>query len=124
MLNNNTINILKKNIEKHGIEISFKRKPKNAYGEIDNNADFSIIATIRGIFHESNNFFNAVITTDKGSVETKKTPAILTAFENKALLQKDDICDINGTQYRIASFYDADLSNKFVDISLELIWNG
>ena len=34
-LNNNTINIIKRNIEKHGIEISFKRKPKNAYGEID-----------------------------------------------------------------------------------------
>lgn len=121
MLNKNTINIIKRNIEKHGIEISFKRKPKNAYGEIDNNTDFSVIATIRGIFHESNNFFNAVIMADKGSVETKKTPAILTVFENKALLQKDDICDINGTQYRITSFYDADLSNKFVDISLELI---
>lgn len=123
MLNKNAINILKRNLNKNGIEISFKRKSENAYGEIDVNSAYTTVATIKGIFHEGNSFFNTVITADKGRTESKKSPAILTEYENISALKINDVCDINGTQYKIISFYDVDLSNKFIDISMELIFN-
>lgn len=123
MLNSNTINILKRILRTNGIDVDFKRKRENAYGEIDVNAEYINITTIRGIFHEGYDFFNMVITSDAGRTETKKRPAILTIFENKDDLKINDICIINGTKYRIISIYDVDLANHFIDISLELIFD-
>lgn len=123
MLNQNSINILKRILRTNGIDINFKRKRENLYGEIDVNAEYINIASIRGIFHEGHDFFNVVITSDAGRTETKKRPAILTLFENKDDLKINDICIINGTKYRITSIYDVDLSNYFVDISLELVFD-
>ena len=123
MLNKNAINIINKNIQRNGIQISFYRKQENPYGEIDLDAAFSLAAKINGIFHEGNSFFNTVRTVDGSRTETKKSPAILTYYENLELLKINDVCDINGTKYKIISFYDVDLSNKFIDISMELIFN-
>ena len=46
MLNKNAINILKRNINKNGIEINFKRRSENKYGEVDINADYFIVKKI------------------------------------------------------------------------------
>lgn len=123
MLNKNAINIINKNIQRNGIKISFYRKEENPYGEIDVNTDFSLIAEILGIFHEGNNFFNTVSTADGSRTETKKMPAVLTYYENLEILKINDVCNINGTKYRIISFQDVDLTNKFIDVSMELIFN-
>lgn len=123
MLNSNTINIIKRALRVQGIDINFQRKSENAYGEIDVDSEYTNVGTIKGIFHESNDFFNVVITADKGRTETKKRPAILTLYENKDILKINDICIINGTKYQIISIYDVDLSNNFIDISLELIFS-
>lgn len=122
MLNKNTINILNKNLQKQGIDISFYRRVKNAYNEIDVNSSFLFVGKIKGLFHESENFYNYVNKGDKGQSEDKKVPAILTTYSSKDILSIDDVCDINGTKYKITSFYDIDLSNNFIDISLELIF--
>lgn len=122
MLNKNAINIINKNIQRNGIEISFYRKEENLYGEIDVNTDFSLITEIKGIFHEGDSFFNTVQTTDGSRTETKKAPAVLTYYENLETLKINDVCNISGTKYRIISFQDVDVSNKFIDISMELIF--
>lgn len=123
MLNKNTVNIINKDIQRNGIKINFYRQQQNDYGEIDVNADLVFVSEIMGIFHEGNNFYNTVQKRDGSRTELNKTPAVLTYYNNLQTLKINDICEINGTKYRIISFYDIDLSNKFIDISMELIFD-
>ena len=123
MLNKNTINIINKDIQRNGIKINFYRQQQNDYGEIDVDADLVFVSEITGIFHEGNNFYNTVQKRDGSRTELNKTPAVFTYYNNLQTLKINDICEINGTKYRIISFYDIDLSNKFIDISMELIFN-
>lgn len=105
----------------HGSKYVFSRETKDEYGEATGKE--TEIKTITGIYHSTNSFITKNVT--DGSVTIKKEqPMILTAFEDGAELQVDDVVIINSSRFKITGKNNVQEKNIICDISLEVVLDG
>ena len=78
------------------------------------------VVTIKGIYHEANSFIT-VTASDSASVQRKKSPMILTLFnEEVEKLKQGDKVLINSVTYKVSGVLDIQNYGMAADISLEM----
>ena len=78
------------------------------------------VVTIKGIYHEANSFIT-VTASDSASVQRKKSPMILTLFnEEVEKLKQGDKVLINTVTYKVSGVLDIQNYGVAADISLEM----
>lgn len=98
-----------------GKEYLFISKGEDEFHQPIDNSEFSIV----GVYHEQNSFIR-VSNTDAASVQRKKSPMILTLFENLGCLKQGDTVTINSIEYAVAGILDIQNYGIAADISLEM----
>ena len=78
------------------------------------------VVTIKGIYHEANSCIT-VTASDSASVQRKKSPMILTLFnEEVEKLKQGDKVLINSVPYKVSGVLDIQNYDVVADISLEM----
>lgn len=78
------------------------------------------VVTIKGIYHEANSFIT-VTASDSASIQRKKSPMILTLFnEEVEKLKQGDKVLINSVTYKVSGVLDIQNYGVAADISLEM----
>lgn len=76
--------------------------------------------TLKGIYHEANSFIS-VASSDAASLQRKKSPMILTLFDDSVKkLKQGDRVSINSTSYKVSGILDIQNYGVVADISLEM----
>ncbi len=116
ILNSNAENIIKRNIGLIGKEIEFKRPIVNKYGETTDR--FEITAVQKCIYHTESINLNSE-QTDAGKTASTKKELLLTVHNDE--IKIGDYCNVGSVFYRIYAISDYNNSEKFIDISLEVV---
>ena len=129
-------NKLQRNLDRSGKDYDFYRTPKNEFGEPvtsggSNPPDEHKVGTLRGLYHELNNYV-AVRMTDTtqvrrhiGTAGTKDTRILCLMESVKGIdLQFGDFTIINGKQFKVTAVTNVQEWNIIADISLEVVDDG
>lgn len=110
----------------HKVERAIKCKGSNfiftvpQLDEYNQPAEEGETVEITGVYHELNSFIS-LTTGDAASVQRKKSPMILTLFnENVKKLVKDSKVIINNVEYKVTGVLDVQNYGLVADISLEM----
>lgn len=118
-IDNMTVHRLLQNINWYGKNYTFKRKTTNEYGEKDGSE--SIVTSFKGLFHSGSDDQIKLTTEDGGTVRSKNTYYLMTAWENAESLHQEDTVEINKNVYVVSGIENLSERNIIGEISLELI---
>lgn len=102
-----------------GKPYTFTRYARNEYGELTEEISEQI--TLQGLYHNGSSEHVTVITTDSGSVISKNTPYVITAWDNAKKLRLDDTVVINGKTFKVTGKTNIGEFNSVGEISLEVV---
>lgn len=100
-----------------GVDYQFFRYQVDEYGEPIN--ALSEVATIRGIWHESQRYVT-LVSGEASTVRSKPSPQIMVLAENAKPLQQGDFTTVDGQRYLVTGKHDPTNLGIVVDISLEV----
>lgn len=110
---------LKRAIATMGVPYDFYRDKKDEYGE---GTTPELIASVKGIYHETYNFAQNVfiITADSASVHPKNASYILVEWAQAKDIAQKDYLFVDGVKYEVTLVRDAANWNIFAEIFLEV----
>jgi hypothetical protein len=124
-------NKLRRNLDRSGKDYDFFRSSVNEFGEqAASQTAAEKIATLRGLYHEVNDFIRLTTKEAGQSRRTagslKKQPRILCFWKDmiESGMQFGDYTIINGKRYNVTGVTNVQEWNMIADISLEVVEDG
>lgn len=112
---------LKRSIQKNGSSFVFRRPKTNSFGEKTKEYEENVYET-KGIYHENVSYIKQKASED-AEWRSKKTPMILTSFDESINLNIGDVVKISDKDFLITGIENLRQENIICDISLEIILN-
>jgi hypothetical protein len=122
----NPINIIQRQINTYGSEVTFQRYEMNDYGEIDYTVDPVEFST-KGVFHAGTGKMGSATairfayTSDAGLGMGQADNGILLLYDEEKLPQTGDICLLRGSKFYVRIVTDILNAHKILDVSLEIV---
>lgn len=118
-MNSNAINICKRNIKTHGVEISILRPQENRFEEPDYQR-LSEAFTFRGLVHTTTIKPNHSVDDSGTHKSSGSAVAILLEFDDVNQPKVNDLCRYNGKLYLVVGVSDIENLHELLDITLEV----
>lgn len=112
---------LSREIQRSGTEVEFLRPGKNNYEEKDF-ANLVSLSHSKGLYHEQNSYIE-LRTGDTTQYRPTKKPMMLFLAKDISPLQLEveDVCRLNGKDFRVVKIQDIYEKGLIFDISLEVL---
>lgn len=114
ILNARSKYVIKRNIEWYGRSVDFWRAIPNKYKEESDHKE--VVATIRCLYHASSLVADRT-RSDAARTNAGRTQYLLALYDTS--IQRDDICIVNRTQYRVKDICNIDMADEVMEISIE-----
>lgn len=112
---------LSREIKRSGTEVEFLRPGKNNYGEKDF-ANLVSLSHSKGLYHEQNSYIELRTGDTTQYRPTKKPMMLFLAKDISPLrLEVEDVCRLNGKDFRVVKIQDIYEKGLIFDISLEVL---
>lgn len=122
----NTVNICRRQILTYGSEVRFERYPENGYGEINYDADPTVL-NMRGLFHSGTGKMGSATairfayTTESGAGIGLSDTGVLVLYDEEHMPKSGDICYLRDNKFYVRVITDLLAVHKVLDVSLEVV---